>query len=221
MRVLVALVVGWASVGAIAAAGPSEPRWILRVDVGLWALPNVGMEGGGGILLPYPFSGTTAGLSDGGGAEIGVEARVSRWLALDVGFASYRPPLEVYRFPVGSGPRDDRSASVELRWAEVGLVIAPPKLRIDRGRLAFGILAVRSDLSSVPPSLGIAIEGGHTELGADARGEIFLSKNRHWGMGMALVYPGVDLPFVDLETGARGKLQMSNIVLRLGLRGAW
>jgi hypothetical protein len=209
-------------VPARAASQPSpEPRFLIRLDAALLTSPNTGAGGsGGGIEIPLD-GGTGAGLLDAGGVELGCEVRLSRWLALDIGTGWYGPDLEVTRGAPGSGQQlDDRSAAVDLRLIDAGLVIAPPKLRGPQWRLAFGVLAVRSSVSGLPSSVGLAVDDD-TGLGLDARGEIYLSKNRRWGLGMALVFSDVGPSFTDLETGATGELQVSGFLLRLGARGRW
>jgi hypothetical protein len=194
------------------------PRLIARVDVGLLALANAGAKGGG---LSVPTGGTGAGLTDGGGLELGVEVRVSRWIALDLGAGWYRPDLEVARDRGAHTMVDYRSASVDLRTLTFGLVVTPPRLRSERGRLAFGALLQQAEIPEVPAHLGLSVEEGVTGVGFDVRGEWFLSKNRRWGIGGALAFVGGEPTFVDVETGATGSLQVSGMFLRLGVRWAW
>lgn len=220
-RILVALVVTVSCPAWAAPQQPAEPRVLLRVDVAFLAEPNVGLEGGGGILLPVG-GGTAAGLHSGGGVEVGLEMRLTRWLALDAGVGWYRPSVEVVRGEPGTGVMlDDRSASVDLRNVDLGLVLAPPKLRSRSARLAFCAFATSNGVSGVPPSLGLTVDTSEIGFGIDARGELFFSKNRHWGVGMALGFSSMNLGFSDLETGATGTLQVSGMTLQLGLRGTW
>jgi hypothetical protein len=219
-RILAILVVLAPSVGA--ASSPAEdPRFLLSVDLAYLAPPNAGVEGGGGVGLPVG-GGTAAGLNGGGGAELGFEARLSRWIALGVGVGWYRPTMEVDRVsPVPDEPIDSRSATVDLRRAQLALVIAPPSLRSSLGRLSFGAFVARSAVSGVPASLAVTVDGGDTGLGADVRGEVYLSKKRHWGIGGALAYSDAGPGFTDVETGSRGDLQVSGFFFRFGLRGSW
>lgn len=224
MKRVVVVVVAFAVACSARAATqqPAEPRFLLRVDAGLLAQPNIGAGGSGGGIQVSAEGGTGAGLNGGGGAQLGLEVRLSRWLYLDTGVGWYGPSLEVARGDPASGTTlDDRSASVDLRTAALGLVLSPPKLRSRTHRLAFCVFAQRIDVSGVPPSLGLSVENGDTGLGFDARGELFFSKDRHWGIGMALSFSDMGPAFTDLETGAGGTLQVSGLTLRLGLRGTW
>lgn len=223
MQRILAVVIALASPVAVAVASePShDPRYLFRLDASYLTLPNLGVEGGGGVRIP-PTGDTAAGLVGGGGVETGLEARLSAWLGLDVGVAWYRPTLEVDRVPPAPGARlDSRSAPVDLRRAQLGLVLAPPALRGRLGRLAFAALVARSTVAGVPSSLGLAVDGAQTGFGADVRGEVYLSKERRWGVGAALAFSHLGPGFVDLETGSSGTLQASGFFLRVGLRGSW
>ena len=194
------------------------PRLIVRVDLGLLGQVGGGAKGGG---ITVPIGGTGAGLTDGGGVELGVEVRVSRWIALDLGAGRYGPELEVFR---DSGPNtrvDSRSASVDLDTLTFGLVLTPPKWRSDRARFAIGALLMRSEIPNVPASLGLAVEESAIGGGLDFRLDWLFSKNRRWGVGGALAFVGGEPTFVDLETGATGSVQISGVFLRLGVRWAW
>lgn len=82
-------------------------------------------------------------------------------------------------------------------------------LRVDAGLLSGGGLEIGCDVRMA------------RWLNFDARGEAQFSKDRHWGIGMALRFSDVGPSFVDRETGARGTLLVSGMTLRLGLRGSW
>jgi len=194
------------------------PRLIARVDVGLLALANGGAKGGG---LSVPIGGTGAGLTDGGGLELGVEVRVSRWIALDLGAGWYRPDLEVGRDRGANTMVDYRSATVDLHTLTFGVVVTPPKWRSERGGVGFGALFTHAEIPDVPAHLGLSVEEAVTGGGFDLRADWLFSKNRHWGIGGALAFVGGEPLFVDVETGATGSLQVSGMYLRLGVRFAW
>jgi hypothetical protein len=199
-------------------ANESRPRWIARADVGLLGLANSGANGGGGIRIP--IEGTGAGLSDAGGGEIGVEVRVSRWIGLDVAFATYRPDLEIGRSTAIDAPVDYRTARVDLGTVSFGVVIMPPGWRLDRARVAVAASVVRSEISNVPETLGLSVDEPETAAGIDARAEWMFSKSGHWGIGGILGFVNLGPDYVDLETGATGSLQASGMFFRLGVRYA-
>jgi hypothetical protein len=200
-------------------AGDAPPRVIARFDVALLAIPNGGAQGGGGISLPV--DGTGAGLDGAGGMELGAEVRLSRWIAFDASAGWYRPDLQVGRDQGPDTMIDVRSAAVDLRTVRFGLVITPPKWRSEWARAAFGALLSRAEISEVPSSLGIVVDESDTGIGVDFRADFLFSKNRHWGIGVALSFESLGPGFVDVETGARGSLQVSGMFLRVGVRGAW
>ena len=167
-------------------ANDPAPRVIARMDVALLALPNVSAQGGGGVSIP--IRGTGAGLTDAGGAELGAEVRLWRWIALDAGTGWYRPKLEVGRDRGSDVMADSRSATVNLRTFTLGLIVTPPKWRFEQGRVAVGALMTRAEIEEVPSHLGIYVEESSTGIGVDFRGEFFFSKNRHWGIGGALSF---------------------------------
>jgi hypothetical protein len=200
----------------------SDPpqRLIARIDLSLLALPNVSAWGGGGGIS-VPIDGTGAGFMDAAGAELGAEIRFSRWLALDGGAAWYSPTLHVDR-DMGAFTRgDSRSASVNLRTYTLGMVVTPPKWRNERARVAVGILSMKTKISEVPSSLGVAVDDSSSGIAVDLRGEAFFSENKHWGVGGALVFADLDPSFIDTERGTTDSLQVSGFFLRLGVRGAW
>jgi hypothetical protein len=217
------------SLGIAAAGQPTEPeavvddrppRIIARFDVALLALPNVGPAGsGGGISIP--IDGTGAGLTDGFGAELGAEVRLHRWLAFDASAGRYRSTLEVARDRGPDAMTDVRSAEVDLETLQLGLVVTPPKLRFEQGRAAMGALVMRATIPEVPSGLEITVDDSDTGVGVDFRADFFLSKDRRWGIGVALAFLNIDLQFVDLETADADSLQVSGMFLRLGIRGAW
>lgn len=221
MRVLLtlcSLVVVCPSLAAL--AGDPPPRLIARLDLSLLALPNVSAWGGGGGVS-VPADGTGAGFLDDIGAELGAELRLGRWVALDGSAAWYRPPLEVGRDKGPGTMGDSRSASVKLSMRSLGLVITPPKWRNDEVRVAMGIAAANAKVSDLPSSLGVTVEERSSGLAVDVRVDGFLSRNKRWGFGGALVFSDLDPSFTDTETGATGSLEVSGMFLRLGLRGAW
>jgi len=207
------------------AAGPclartcSPPRLIARIDLALLGAPNAGSDGGGGVMIPP--GGTGAGLVDAVGGGVGGEIRLFRWIALDAGVDWYRPSLEVDRDRGPDVRVDSRTAAAGLRTVTLGLVVTPPRWRFPGGRVAVAALVSRSDVSGVAPRLGIAVEQHSTGLGVDLRGELFPSRTRRWGVGGALSFVSPDPRFVDLETDRRGSLQIGELRLRLGVRGAW
>lgn len=195
------------------------PRLIVRFDAALLGLPSGGAKGGGGVLIP--LDGTGAGFLDTAGVSVGAELRLSRWIGLDASVDWYRPSMEVDR---DRGPDewvDHRTASAALRTLTLGLVITPPRWRVPQGRFAVAALVSRGEVSDVPAHLGISVEEDSTGVGFDVRGELYLTKNRHWGVGGVLSFVSVEPPFVDLETGYRDSLQVGTLRLRLGVRGAW
>lgn len=202
-----------------APAGRPPPRVIVRFDVALLGLANVDPQGGGGISIPV--GGTGAGLDAAGGVELGAEVRLSRWIAIDVGVGAYRPDLEVGRDRSPDAGTDLRSAPVGLRTVKVGLMVTPPTWRTDRVLAAVGVRASHAAISGVPAELGIAVDQSDTGVGGEIRADFLLSKNRRWGVGVALSFENLDPRFVDVETGAKDSLQVSEMFLRVGVRGAW
>lgn len=197
------------------------PRLIARVDVGLMASYTTYSWGGGGLGITIPIGGTGAGFGGAGGAEIGAEVRLWKWIAVDLGAGRYRPKLKVYR-DRGPGVRvDSRGSSVDLTTRTFGLVVTPPRWHHEQGRIAIGALVMRAEISDVSSGLGVAVTDRETCLGFDVRGEFFPSRNRRWGIGAALTVVDTDPPFVDQETGFRDSLQVSGMFFRLGVRGAW
>jgi hypothetical protein len=201
-------------------AGDPPPRLIARFDLSFFGFSGSGMYGGGeGISAPT--DGTGAGFMDGFGAELGAEVRLCRWIAIDAGAIRYSPTLEVFRDMGPDTMVDSRSASVDLQLYTLGLVVTPPKWRNERARVAVGILAMRSKVLDIPSGLALSFDESPTSLGVDLRGELFISNNRRWGIGGALAFVDVDPSFIDDETGSTGSLQMSGMLFKLGLRGAW
>jgi len=197
----------------------TPPRVIVRLDAALLALLNGGPNGGGGVFIPP--DGTGAGLGDGSGAELGVEVRIFRWIAMDAGVGRYGSTLDIGRDRGLEVRVDSRSAPVDLKTFSVGLVVTPPKWRTSLVCAGFGALLMRADISDAPPELGISIDDGGNAAGLDFRADFLFSKNRHWGIGVALAFVNLDPRFVDLESGEEDSLQVSGMFLRLGLRGAW
>jgi hypothetical protein len=193
---------------------------IVRFDVGLLAIPNVSPWGGGGGIA-IPLGGTGAGLDGAGGVELGAEIRVSRWVALDAGAGWYRPDLKVGRDRGPDQMIDGRSASVDLETTKLGLVISSPKWRSGPVRAAIGVSLSRTEISGVPESLGIVVDGSESGIAVDLRTDFLFSRDGHWGVGAALSFEDLDPFFVDAETGTTGSLQVSGMFLRVGLRGAW
>ena len=203
------------------ASSPDDtpPRVIVRLDAALLAILNGGPNGGGGIFVPP--DGTGAGLGGGSGAEFGVEVRIFRWIALDAGVGRYGTTLDVGRDRGLDARVDSRSAPVDLKAVSVGLVVTPPKWRTSLVCAGFGALVMRADISDAPPELEISIDDGGNAAGFDFRADFLFSKNRHWGIGVALAFVNLDPRFVDQQSGEEDSLQVSGMFLRLGVRGAW
>jgi hypothetical protein len=216
--VLVLAVLGAISPSFASSDGEPLPRWIARFDLGMLAGVTGGAKGGG---ITVPTGGTGTGLESGAGVEVGLEARVFRWIALGVSVAWYRPTLAAYRDPGPDTFVDGREETIDLRTLTFEVVVTPPKLRFEAGRLAFGVLLVHPSIPEVPSALGLSIDSGSTGLGVDVRGDWFLAKNRRWGVGGALAFVNLDPQFVDLETGEQGSVQTGLLRLRLGVRGTW
>jgi hypothetical protein len=227
MSHLVRLSTAWVAFFSIAAAlvavpglaaSDQAPRVIARFDVGLLGNAGGGAKGGG---ITVPTDGTGAGLEDAGGVEVGAELRLWRWISLDAGAGRYQPTILVARDQGDDVMVDTRSASVDLQTLELGLVITPPKWRTDKIRGAIGLLVSRAEVTGLPEQLGLSIDEADTGFGVDFRGDFLLSRNRHWGVGMALAFVSFGPEFTDLETGYTGSLQTSGLFLRFGARGAW
>jgi hypothetical protein len=182
-------------------------------------LGSVGGGKGGGITIEA--GGTGAGLESAGGLELGIEIRISRWTAVDLGAGWYRPTLEVFRDRGPGAMVDSRSADVDLTKYTLGLVVTPPKWRSDQFRAAVSAFATRAAISEPPAALGLSVADDDTGFGVDIRAEYRPKKNGRWGIGGALAFASIGPSFVDLETGATGSVQTSALFLRLGIRWNW
>ena len=197
-------------------AAQDSPRISLRGDLALLAAPNVGANGGGGVLIPT--GGTGAGLAGGFGAEVGIEVRIGTGVWLEFAFGSFRTEVEVGRDRGPDVRGDFRSAPIDLGMLTFGVVVRPPSWQIDRVRFGIGALAARGRIGVSPDRLGVAIEDGGTAFGGDLRCEFDVGVAGGWGFGVRLAFVNVEPSFADVETGASGSLQVSPLFLTLGAR---